>query len=251
MHILSGGRLRMKKHIYVPEAAPEKMIVLPVSCFLLRHPEGNVLFDTGCHTSVAETPEQRWGALARDVIPAMGADENIVSELNRLNLTSGDIDIVVNSHLHCDHCGCNEFFSAATIYVHADELAAARKPDMEQNGYFAADWDHPMPTVAFTGEVDMFDDGRIVLVPLPGHTPGLTGLLAGLSNSGAFFLVSDAVALKENMYSDSLPKNTWDPDLLTNSFAEIERIEKSGAEVIYGHDLLQWSGLKKGGDFYD
>ena len=62
MHCLSGGRVRMRKSIYVPDADRSETIELPVSCVLLRHPQGNVLFDTGCHPSVAE---RSGGALGR------------------------------------------------------------------------------------------------------------------------------------------------------------------------------------------
>jgi len=249
MHILSGGRLRMKKHIYLPKAAQEETIDLPVSCFLFRHPQGNLLFDTGCHPSVADTPEERWGGMARAVVPIMRQDDNVVCALRRLDLTPNDIDIVVNSHLHCDHCGCNAFFSQATMYVHANELAFARSPAQEGRGYFQADWNHPMQVSRFTGEVDIFDDGRIVLLPLPGHTPGLTGLLASLPNSGAYLLASDAVAIKENL--KIMPKNIWNPDLQAASLAEIDRIARSGATLVYGHDLPQWSTFKSPADCYD
>ena len=64
MHMLSGGRLRMRKSIYFPDADRAEMIDLPVSCALMRHSQGNVLFDTGCHPTIAENPEARWGAAA-------------------------------------------------------------------------------------------------------------------------------------------------------------------------------------------
>lgn len=62
MHMLSGGRLQMSKRTYLPDAARGEMIELPVSCVLLRHTQGNVLFDTGCHPDVATDPEgsARW-----------------------------------------------------------------------------------------------------------------------------------------------------------------------------------------------
>ena len=249
MHILSGGRVQMKKNVYLPDAPHDAVIDLPVSCFLFRHSQGNVLFDTGCHPSVAENPEQRWGGMARAVVPVMGADDNVISELRRVNLTPGDIDIVVNSHLHCDHCGCNEFFSKATIYVHADELSVA--PKREGNGYFQADWKHPAPVVPINGEVDIFDDGRIVLLPLPGHTPGLTGLLANLPNSGAYLLASDAVAIRENLDLEIIPKNSWNQDVHVNSIAEIKRIEKAGTTIICGHDLAQWTAFNSAEACYD
>jgi len=183
------------------------------------------------------------------MLPIMGSDDNVISELRSIDLTPDDIDIVVNSHLHCDHCGCNEFFTNATIYVHADELAVA--PKREGRGYFQADWKHPAPVVQINGEFDIFDDGRIVLLPLPGHTPGLTGLLADLPNSGAFLLASDAVAIRENLDFEIIPKNTWDQEIHANSIAEIKKIEKSGATIVYGHDLAQWAVFKRSYECYD
>ena len=249
MHILSGGRLQMKKHIYLPNAPQDSVIEMPVSCFLFRHSQGNVLFDTGCHPSVAENPEQRWGGMARALVPLHGSSNNVVSELQRINLTPGDIDIVVNSHLHCDHCGCNEYFSKATISVHAEELSVA--PKREGKGYFQSDWNHPAPVVQINQEVDIFDDGRLVLLPLPGHTPGLTGLLANLPNSGAYLLASDAVAIREILDLELIPKNTWDQDVHMTSIAEIKRIEKSGTTIICGHDLAQWATFNSPESCYD
>jgi len=237
MHILSGGRLRMEKRIYAPGAAPGETLKLPVSCLLFRHAHGNLLFDTGCHPNVAENPAALWGEMARSVVPVIAAGDNVLSALTRVNLSPEDIDIVVNFHLHCDHCGCNEFYSNATIYVHADELACARDPASEGQGYFRAEWDHPLPTVELTGEVDIFDDGRLVLLPLPVHTPGLTGLLAQLPNSGAYLLASDAAGIAENLDSEIVPQSIWNRDLHLQSVAEIKPIGKSGAAIIHGYDF--------------
>ena len=71
--------------------------------------------------------------------------------------------MVVNSHFHPDHCGCNEFFKNATIIVHAKEIEAANAPGAETAGYLRADWDHGQPMEAVTGEKDVFGDGRVVL----------------------------------------------------------------------------------------
>ena len=57
MHMLSGGRLRMNKRTYYPDAERGEMFELPVACVLLRHAQGNVLFDTGCHPDVVADPE--------------------------------------------------------------------------------------------------------------------------------------------------------------------------------------------------
>ena len=90
MHFLSGGRLRMRKTVYLPQADRSEMIELPVSCVLLRHRQGTVLFDTGCHPSVAEDPEGRWGGLAKFMVPIMKPGEHVLASLGELGLTSDD-----------------------------------------------------------------------------------------------------------------------------------------------------------------
>ena len=251
MHALSSGKMRMKKRLFIPDADREDWFDFPISAWLMRHAQGNVLFDSGCHPSVAEGADERWGPLTRAMQPIMGPDENIISELGTLGLGPDDIDVVVNSHLHCDHCGCNEFFKQATFIVHADELKIAADPASEGNGYFRADWDHPMPLEELEAERDLFDDGRIVLIPLPGHSPGLTTVMANLDKSGSHLLVSDAVSLRANMDDEYIPKNSWDVDKSLASLSEIKRIEAGGATIICGHDADQWATLKKGPEAYD
>ncbi|MDB5797951.1 MAG: N-acyl homoserine lactonase family protein [Paucimonas sp.] len=251
MHILSGGRLRMKKSVYLPDAERSETIDLPVSCFLLRHPQGNVLFDTGCHPSTVDDAEARWGAMARAMVPIGGAQENVVDQLKLVGLAPDDIDVVVNSHFHSDHCGCNEFFRRATVVCHADELAAATAADADKRGYLPVDWKQPMPIETITGQRDLFNDGRIVLLPVPGHTVGMTAALVGLDKSGEFLLASDAVALRANLARDLNPRNTWDAELSSKSMQEVRRIEAGGSTVIFGHDDEQWKTLKTGAEFYD
>jgi N-acyl homoserine lactone hydrolase len=251
MHILSGGRLRMRKSIYLPDAEASETIELPVSCILLRDARGNVLFDTGCHPSVVKDAAARWGTLAKLIEPIMAPDDNVIAGLGALGLEPDDIDVVVCSHLHPDHCGCNQFFTKATVLVHARELEAVRTVDAPRRGYTAADWDHPLHIESTTGERDLYDDGRIVLIPLPGHTPGMLAALVALERTGPVLLASDTVSLRAHLDTGILPKNTWSADALTNSLNEIRRIEAGGATVICGHDAAQWTTLRKGADAYD
>ncbi|OYX00778.1 MAG: MBL fold metallo-hydrolase [Rhizobiales bacterium 32-66-8] len=246
----------MRKHsdtvvIDSPAADRSETIELPVSCFLMRHPQGNVLFDTGCHPSVASDAEARWGSMARAMTPLMSGDDTVLSGLACIGLGADDIDVVVCSHFHPDHCGCNAFFKKATFLVHARELAAAKADKAESAGYLPVEWDHPMPMETLDGQRDLFGDGRIVLIPLPGHTPGLTGALVSLDRDGQFLLASDAVSLRSTLTQNIVPKNTWNPDQFLESVTEIRRIETSGARVLCGHDDEQWASLRKGPDAYD
>jgi N-acyl homoserine lactone hydrolase len=252
MHLLPCGRVRMRKSIFLPASERSETIELPVSSALLRHGQGNVLFDTGCHPSVPENPEARWGGLAKLMVPIMQPGEHVLTGLAGLGLAPDDIDVVINSHLHPDHCGCNAFFRKATFMCHAEELAAARAPNSEAAGYLAAEWDGlPMPVDTLDGERDVFGDGRIVLIHLPGHTPGSIGALAQLERSGRYLLAGDTVSLRETLDTGVIPKNTWNADALAKSLDEVRRIEASGVTVVCSHDATQWDTLRKGADAYD
>jgi len=251
MHALSGGRLRMRKSIYLPNAAREETIELPVSSFLIRHCQGNVLFDTGCHPLVAEHADERWGGLAKLMTPIFGPEDNVLTGLRHLGLETDDVDVVISSHLHPDHCGCNGFFKKATILCHAEELQAAQQPAAEKAGYLATEWNHGRHLDLIETQRDLFADTKLILIPLPGHTPGTMGALVTLERSGQFLLASDTVSLRATLDRDLVPRNTWNADLLRKSFAEIRHIEGAGATVICGHDAVQWASLKKGVDAYD
>ncbi len=251
LQFISAGRLRLKKSIYDRSADRSETFEAPVSSALIRHKQGNVLFDTGCHPSVVEHGEERWGSLMKVMTPVMGAQDTLLPNLACVGIAPDDIDVVVNSHFHPDHCGCNEFFRKATILAHTREIEAAKAPGAETAGYLRADWDHGQKTDAVDGERDVFGDGKLVLIPLPGHTPGTMGASVNLDRDGSFLLVSDAVSLRANLDADTVPRNTWNAEALLKSFAEIRRIEKSGATVICGHDDAQWQGLRKGAKAYE
>jgi N-acyl homoserine lactone hydrolase len=251
MHVLSGGRLRMRKRVFFPDADRAETIELPVSAFLLRHAQGNVLFDSGCHPSVAERAEERWGGLTKLMAVVSKPGDDVIQGLHGLGMAAADIDLVIASHLHPDHCGCNAFFRRASILCHTKELAAARASGSEQQGYTRADWDASIPFDEVNGGRDVFGDGRIVVIPVPGHTPGSMGALVSLDRSGSYFLASDSLSMRAFLDSDVIPKNIWDKEQFSQSVAEIRHIEKGGATVICGHDAAQWASLKKGADAYD
>ncbi len=251
MHILDGGRLRMRRRIYVPDADKAEMIELPVIAVLFRHEKGNILYDTGCHPSVSTAAEARWGKLASVMTPIGAHSSNVIESLRQLGLSPYDIDIVVNSHFHPDHCGCNEFFRSARFICHEEELKVARASGAEAMGYLATEWDHPMKLEAVTDGHDVLGDGKLVVVALPGHTPGLIGLHALLERTGAVLLVSDAVSLRRNLDHDEVPKNAWDAEALLASYARIRTYETEGAMIVCGHDDEQWQALRKGADAYE
>jgi N-acyl homoserine lactone hydrolase len=250
LHFLSGGRLRMRRAVFYPGAARDETVELPVSCTLIKHPQANVLFDTGCNPKAALDPEGRWGSMVRAMAPIFAPEEAVVKQLALAGLAADDIDIVVCSHLHADHCGCNEHFRRATVYCHAAEVAAAKAENGLAMGYLPLEWDQPQGFEEFETEKDLFGDGSVVLIPLPGHTPGMTVALVGLDESGQFLLASDAAAVEANLTEGYAPKNSWDLDKAVSAIDEIRRMREHGATVIYGHDDAQWRSLRQGAAHY-
>jgi N-acyl homoserine lactone hydrolase len=250
MHLLSGGRLRMRRGIYYRGAAREEMLELPVSCTILKHQQGLVLFDTGCHPSVVTNAEARWGSLARFMTPIFGEQDTLIGQLPLAGVTPDDIDVVVCSHLHPDHCGCNAFFPKATVMAQASEVAAARVENAAAQGYLAVEWENAPRLEELDGARDLFGDGRITLLPMPGHTPGMMVAHVVLDRDGAFVLASDAVAVTAHLDERYAPKNTWNVDLAMASIDAIARLRLDGATVICGHDAAQWDSLRTGAEFY-
>ncbi len=251
MHILTGGFLQMRRSVFYPDADRAEKMRLPVNCYLLRHPRGNVLFDTGCHPAVATEPEARWGGLAKFMTPVGRPEDNLVDQLAELGLTPDDIDLVINSHLHTDHCGCNRFFRRAEVRAHAQELEYARRPDALAQGIFSEDWAEGTSIRSFSESVDIFGDGRLILLPVPGHTPGMTAALVHLESGDRFVLASDCVPMSEHLLGEIIPRNTWNPELLTASLAELRRIQSQGYTVLCGHDPVQWDTLRTGALAYE
>ena len=86
---------------------------MPVISTLIQYKKTNILFDTGCHPDVQINPLKRWGNLSNFMIYTGTSENNLISNLKKNNIKPNDIDLVINSHLHPDHCGCNEFFKNA------------------------------------------------------------------------------------------------------------------------------------------
>lgn len=251
MHFLDGGRVRMRRSIFYPGAPRDELFDMPVGCTLMRHPQGNVLFDTGCHPGTATDAAARWGGLAKLMQPIHSADENVVAQLACTGLAPHDIDLVVCSHLHPDHCGCNAFFPKATLLCHRDEIAAARVENAAASGYIATEWDGLMPLDVLDSDRDVFGDSKIVLRHMPGHTPGMLNAVVTLERSGVFVLASDSVSVIASLDGHYAPKNTWNAEKLLATLAEIEKMRADGATVIGGHDAAQWSALRRGAEYYE
>jgi glyoxylase-like metal-dependent hydrolase (beta-lactamase superfamily II) len=214
-------------------------IDIPYFFYLIQHERGNVIFDSGAHPSLATDPRARLGDEADNWEIRMSPEDGVVDRLAKVGLAPEDITHVIQSHLHYDHAGGIEFFPHAPVYVQRDELAFASAPPVYQAGlYVKADYEVPgVRWHELDGEHDVFGDGRLVLVPTPGHSAGHQSLIVRLE-SGPVILLADAAYLVEKMRTRSLPAVVWSPDHMVASWEKIERLERElDAILVATHDL--------------
>jgi N-acyl homoserine lactone hydrolase len=125
---------------------------MPVYVHVVDHPDGRVLVDTGM----------------TELDPAVADMDPQLTPLSEQDVDLAGIDMVVNTHLHFDHCGGNRLFAGKPIYVQRKELDDART----QDDYTICEWvDAPgVVYVQVLGELELLPGVR--LVPAPGHTRG-------------------------------------------------------------------------------
>ena len=241
VHALCGGYLDLDQTIFFPDRPPGTRWTVPIPCWLVAHPRGRLLFDTGIHRDASVDPVGRLGERrARRFGIRSGPADEVVSQLAVVGLSPGDVTFVANSHLHFDHCGGNEFFPSSTFLVQRAEMDAARRVlggEAMRYTPSAIDFDHPLDYQLVDGEHDLFGDGQVVLLPTYGHTPGHQSLLVRLKEKGPVVLVGDAVHFHENYQSDGVPGFNYDRAETIASIERIKQIEKNlKATVIIQHD---------------
>lgn len=244
LYALCCGYLEFERRLFFPESERGTPITIPVPSYLIVHPQGKVLFDTGLHCDAAADPVGRLGERTAKYYRVRSAhDEHVLAQLALLGLKPADITHVVNSHLHFDHCGCNACFPAAQFLVQRQELEQMRSAPVVPG---PRDWDHPLDYRMVDGERDLFGDGSVVLLPTPGHTAGHQSLLVRAGADRQFVLAGDACYTREHLTHSILPAAgaVWNAGAMADSMAVLRRLsERSGVTLIYGHDSEQWRAL--------
>lgn len=243
---LRCGELEFDRRAFFPDG-PKAPMRVPVPAFLVIHPKGKLLFDTGIHENGFKDAAAHYGeALAGYFKFHCGAGGGLVAQLKLLGLAAGDITHVVNSHLHFDHCGCNGLFTRAEFFVQGAEMRstrAARDADKRPD----RDWDLPLAYRQLEGEHDVFGDGNVVIVPTPGHTEGHQSLRVNAGSGLRFCLTGDACYTEEHLRRDLLPSKgaVWNAGEMHHSLAVLRRMrEREGRALVFGHDAAQLQTLR-------
>lgn len=165
---------------------------------LVRHPQGAFLFDTGLGTQA----DAHFAAAMPFWLRPLTRYTRHVPARRALGAEAGTIGRIVLSHMHWDHVSGVEDFPRAEVLVgRADhELATADGGShaLFMPGRFddVRHWRRvdftDGPYANFERSQDLFGDGTVVLVPLPGHTPGALGMFVNLKSGKRFFFVGDA-----------------------------------------------------------
>src|SRR5215471_1728726 len=127
LYAFSSGALTIGKGALVNGAAMEPPIQVPVGFYVIKHPKGNVLFDTGNNDKIIKDPSY-WGASFNTLKPVNTPDVAIDTQLEKIGLKPDDIKYVVVSHMHLDHGGNVGKFPNSTIVAQRDEILNAFWP---------------------------------------------------------------------------------------------------------------------------
>ncbi|MBL8531436.1 MAG: N-acyl homoserine lactonase family protein [Hyphomonadaceae bacterium] len=208
-------------------------------CFLIRHPNGDLLWDAGFPDAIAAMPNglqlPQMGGGVRVVMPA-----SLTSQLAQLSLTPADVEFISFSHMHADHTGNGNLFAASTWIVDADERAAmfsdAARADAQSFGAYNQLETANTQLIEGDADHDVFGDGSVTIIQAPGHTPGHAVLLVRLPNAGPVLLTGDMFHLAETRERRLVPSFNVDRAQTLASMDKVERIAtETGARVIRQH----------------
>jgi len=264
LYVFSSGALTIGKGSLVNLAPMEPPIQIPVGFFVIRHPRGNVLFDTGNNDRIITDPGY-WGAAFNALKPVNAPDVAIDTQLRRIGLTPDDINYVVVSHLHLDHGGNVGKFPNSAIVVQKSEIENAFWPAPGTGGPYmigdvlplrSANTDSPnaVRMIQLDGDLDIFGDGTLVVKRWVAHTPGSQMMVVRLRNTGPVILTGDNVYLRENVERNVPPNITlaYSPTGFFTAFEWIRHMMATErANFFTAHDPDAFKAMKKAPEFYD
>ena len=223
-------------------------VEVPIHAYVVEHPEGLIVIDTGETGRAAEPgyfpswhPYYRW-ALEMKVTP----DHEVGPALKRLGLSPSDVRWVVLTHLHTDHAGGLHHFRDAEILVSRAEHDRAAGPAGRVIGYLPNRWpgwftprlvDFGARAIGpFAATLDLTKNGDVHLVSTPGHTPGHMSVVVE-AEATTYFLAGDAsydIAAMRDGVVDGIAPNAH---IYLRTLSQVrEFVDKSAAIYLPCHD---------------
>jgi N-acyl homoserine lactone hydrolase len=204
-------------------------VQLTFSCYLVKHGNDYLVWDTGNPAAGGTTPT-----------PPTAPKSSLVEQLAQLHLKPEQITFVAVSHYHGDHIGQVASFPESTLLIGKGDWDALNdaKPRPGVNPANVAHWISGGGKVEpVSGDKDVFGDGSVIMLNTPGHTPGHHSLLVKLKDKGNVLITGDLSHFRENYETNGVPTfNTSRAETL----ASLDRFKQLAtnlhATVIIQHD---------------
>ena len=196
------------------------------SCYLIRHGDQQMVWDTGLPAETKDKPMQQNGMTA-------AIDRTLADQLQQLGVKPEDVDVLGISHIHGDHIGqAAQFTNARLVIGKRDFQMIEGKPEDSLKGWRA----QGKQVTLISGDTDIFGNGTVTAIHLPGHTPDHLGLLVKLK-SGPVLLSGDVYHTTIAREKKSLPSFNTSREQSLQSMDKFEALAKqTGAKVIIQHE---------------
>jgi len=199
------------------------------SCYLIRHGDAYMLWDAGLSGGLVGHP-------SANPVMTLTLTSRIVDQLARINVRPDQVSILGISHNHGDHIGQARDFPGARLLIGAGDLAALRGRPAEAQADLARWLTGGGQVTEVQGDHDVFGDGSVTMLNLPGHTPGHHALLVRLA-SGPVMLSGDTYHFTEQVANRGVPPFNTDR---ADSLASMDRFDRLArnlnARVIIQHE---------------
>ena len=202
------------------------------SCYLIRHGERYLLWDAGL-------TDELIGSGFENAAQRLQLRRSIVDQLREISVRPEQIELIGISHWHFDHTGQAGRFPQAKLLIGEEDLALLRSPNPPDADSARAlqHWISGGGAVeTLRGDKDVFGDGRVMMLDMPGHTPAHYALLVRLA-SGPVLLTGDLYHFTEQVENRGVPPFNHDRADTLASMDRFDRIAGNlGARVIIQHE---------------
>ncbi len=250
LYVIDCGRIEARDlSLFNPYIEKGTFKKLANPCYLIEHPKGLLMWDTGLSDQLVE---QKDGIEVLNGAFKMSVVKTLASQLDEINVKPKDIDYLAFSHLHNDHTGNAKLFSASTWLIQEAEHQMGHSEHAENYGYSPQDYKIGTEEKIhkLSGDHDIFGDGSVVIISTPGHSAGHQSLFVDLPKTGAVVLSGDLYHFKYNRDNYGIPG--WNDKKKTiRSFALIDDIlDSTNATLWVHHDKDEFDKLEKSPYFY-
>jgi len=251
IHVSDMTRFQMKRE----EVATTDM---SVACYLIVHPKGTLIWDTGA------VPDSAWQPNGQPVVYHLALPDGqqrdltvvkrLTDQLAAIGYRPSDINYIALSHYHYDHTANANAFAAATWLVRRverDTMLASAPPGVTIPATFAA-LRGSKAVILHTDVYDVFGDGSVVIKSAPGHTPGHQMLSLRLAKTGRVILSGDLYHYPEERVLDRVPTFEFSAEQTRATRRSTEAfLKQSGAQLWIQHDFNANAKLTKSPGFYE